>query len=92
MDLTQAGVEFEPLVDRTRPTTNKNAIVDAASGYRLLKLDTVDNRSISDHVAAEIGVRVGEEHSASVFSDFRHGIFNRPSKGALTVNGRWPRV
>ena len=30
----------------TRPTTNKNAIV--AGGYRLLKVDTLDNRSISD--------------------------------------------
>ncbi len=39
-----------PIIDRTRPTTNKNAIV--AGGYRLLKIDTLDNRSISDAILA----------------------------------------
>ena len=37
-----------PIIDPTRPTINKNAIV--AGGYRLLKVDTLDNRSISDDV------------------------------------------
>ncbi len=40
-----------PIIDQTRPTTNKNAIV--AGGYRLLKVDTLDNRSISDNILDE---------------------------------------
>ena len=38
-----------PIIDPTRPTTNKNAIV--AENYRLLKVDTLDNRSISEQIA-----------------------------------------
>ena len=61
----------------TRPTTNKNAIV--AGGYRLLKVDTLDNRSISDaHRRARSPSRSRDTPAdAVVFSDFRHGIFNR---------------
>ena len=44
-DLTSVGVHCMPVIDETRPTTNKNAIV--AEGYRLLKVDTLDNRSRS---------------------------------------------
>ena len=35
-DLAKAGVKCLPIVDRTRVTTNKNAII--AGGYRLLKI------------------------------------------------------
>ena len=49
-DLAEAGVECEPIIDHTRPTTNKNAIV--AGGYRLLKVDTLDNRSISERIVS----------------------------------------
>ena len=41
-----AGVDVDAVIDKTRPTTNKNAIV--VGGYRLLKVDTLDNSSISD--------------------------------------------
>ena len=41
-----AGVNCAPLIDRTRPTTHKNAFM--ARRYRLLKFDTLDNRSISE--------------------------------------------
>ena len=55
---------------------NKNAIV--AGGYRLLKLDTLDNRSISDHVLQQLTHATSNTPAdAVVFSDFRHGIFNR---------------
>ena len=40
------------VVDRSRPTVNKNAIV--VGGYRLLKVDTLDNRSISDQILDDI--------------------------------------
>ncbi len=75
-DLEKAGVTVNAIVDRTRPTTNKNAFV--ADGYRLLKVDTLDNRSISDRVLDQIVEAIGRATAdAFVFSDFRHGIFNR---------------
>ncbi len=75
-DLRQAGVEVRPVIDSTRPTTNKNAIV--AGGYRLLKVDTLDNRTISNGVLENVLDSIAVVPSeAVVFSDFRHGIFNR---------------
>lgn len=74
--LGKRGVECRAVIDKTRPTTNKNAIV--AGGYRLLKIDTLDNRSISDDIVGQLAKAVREVKSdAVVFSDFRHGIFNR---------------
>jgi len=74
--LKKAGVQCCPVIDSTRPTTNKNAIV--AGGYRLLKIDTLDNRSISDDILETLAKAVSETScDAVVFSDFRHGIFNR---------------
>jgi rfaE bifunctional protein kinase chain/domain len=75
-DLNSFGVHCLPIIDETRPTTNKNAIV--AEGYRLLKVDTLDNRSISDRIVEQLCRQIGDaKASAVVFSDFRHGIFNR---------------
>jgi rfaE bifunctional protein kinase chain/domain len=74
--LRSRGVVCREIVDQTRPTTNKNAIV--AGGYRLLKVDTLDNRSISDDILERLATAIRAEKSdALVFSDFRHGIFNR---------------
>jgi rfaE bifunctional protein kinase chain/domain len=74
--LKNLGIDCRAIIDQTRPTSNKNAIV--AGGYRLLKLDTLDNRSISDEILERLATAVRAEKSdAVVFSDFRHGIFNR---------------
>jgi rfaE bifunctional protein kinase chain/domain len=75
-DLAEAGIKANAIVDSTRPTVNKNAIV--VGGYRLLKVDTLDNRSISDNILNEMTSKVESvETEAIVYSDFRHGIFNR---------------
>jgi rfaE bifunctional protein kinase chain/domain len=75
-DLEQAGIDVRVVVDKSRPTVNKNAIV--VGGYRLLKVDTLDNRSISDQILEDIAHAVQQVPTdAVVFSDFRHGIFNR---------------
>ena len=75
-DLKAFGVDCQSVIDPTRPTVNKNAIV--AGGYRLLKVDTLDNSSISDRVLKELTASIESvEADAVVFSDFRHGIFNR---------------
>jgi bifunctional ADP-heptose synthase (sugar kinase/adenylyltransferase) len=74
--LSKSGVECRPVIDKTRPTTNKNAII--AGGYRLLKVDTLDNRSISDEIVLNLAKSIATQKAeALVFSDFRHGIFNR---------------
>jgi len=76
-DLNTFGVHCLPIIDETRPTTNKNAIV-ADGGYRLLKVDTLDNRSISDRVVSQLQRQLQDTRTdAVVFSDFRHGMFNR---------------
>jgi bifunctional ADP-heptose synthase (sugar kinase/adenylyltransferase) len=75
-DLEAAGVDVRAVIDKSRPTINKNAIV--VGGYRLLKVDTLDNRSISDTVLGTITDAIQTSPAdAVVFSDFRHGMFNR---------------
>lgn len=75
-DLRTAGVDVRAVVDPSRPTVNKNAVV--VGGYRLLKIDTLDNRSISDSILGTIADAIGSVSAeAVVFSDFRHGLFNR---------------
>lgn len=81
-DLEEAQVDCRAIIDSTRPTTNKNAIV--AGGYRLLKIDTLDNRTIGDEILSEITSNVQDvQCDALVYSDFRHGIFNRRTIPAL---------
>jgi rfaE bifunctional protein kinase chain/domain len=75
-DLNTFGVHCMPIIDETRPTINKNAIV--AENYRLLKVDTLDNRSISDKIVQQLRKQIGDTPvQAIAFCDFRHGIFNR---------------
>src|SRR5438445_4759146 len=75
-ELQKIGVECKAIIDHTRPTTHKNAFL--CGDYRLLKVDTVDNRSISDSVVEKITAQIAfTPAQAVVFSDFRHGIFNR---------------
>lgn len=75
-DLTEFGVEVKATIDKSRPTVNKNAIV--VGGYRLLKVDTLDNTTISDSILEALTKNVRETSAnAVVYSDFRHGIFNR---------------
>lgn len=82
-DLDLNGVIVLPIIDETRPTTNKNAIV--AESYRLLKVDTLDNRSISDKVLERLKDQITNTPAqAIVFSDFRHGIFNKATIPTLT--------
>lgn len=74
-DLSKAGVRINAVIDPTRPTTNKNAVI--AGGYRLLKIDTLDNRAISGRVLDQFREHIAATKcDAIVFSDFRHGVFN----------------
>jgi rfaE bifunctional protein kinase chain/domain len=69
-------IQLDVISDNTRPTVNKNAII--VGNYRLLKIDTVDNRPISDEQLQRFYQSISRDYSdAVVFSDFRHGIFNK---------------
>ncbi len=64
------------------PTTNKNAII--AGGYRLLKIDTLDNTTISSKILSQFEEKVAKTKTdCVVFSDFRHGIFSKATIPAL---------
>ena len=82
-DITSADIECLPITDVTRPTTNKNAIV--VQNYRLLKVDTVDNRSISEKIITKLQKQIADTKvDAIAFCDFRHGIFNRATVPELS--------
>jgi rfaE bifunctional protein kinase chain/domain len=83
-DLEAAGIECNVITDATRPTTNKNAII--AGAYHLLKLDTVDNRSISERIVGNLCETIRNSGAdIIVFSDFRHGMFNRDTVPTLAA-------
>jgi len=74
-ELLKLGIKADLIEDRTRPTTRKR--VYEASGYRLLKVDNLDNRQIDNNVTEKIeeNILLGE-YEIVIFSDFRHGVFN----------------
>ena len=75
-DLEASGIECHPVIDPTRPTTQKNAFI--TNGYRLLKVDKLDNRPISEHEVNALKDELAKHKvDVVVFSDFRHGIFNK---------------
>lgn len=82
-EMAAHDVECRPAIDTTRVTTQKTAFI--ADGYRLLKVDKVDNHAISERIVAQItkSIRTGRV-DAFVFSDFRHGLFNRATIPELT--------
>src|SRR5690242_2919882 len=45
-DLQQSDIECIPFIDPTRPTTHKERFI--ADGYKLLQVDRVDNRTMSE--------------------------------------------
>lgn len=68
------------LLDATRPTTEKKVYI--SDGYRLLKVDHLDNRPLAESLHLDIAdwIRfVSWQADALVFSDFRHGIFHAAS-------------
>ena len=80
--LAASGVDVRAAIDPQRPTTQKNAFI--AGGYRLLKVDTLDNRPISPAILKHLCDQLrAVSCDAIVFADFRHGIFNKATLPAL---------
>jgi sugar/nucleoside kinase (ribokinase family) len=83
-DLQDYGVQCDAIIDRTRPTTQKNLFT--AGGYRMLKVDKVDNHPVSEKTLAQFVNSISSTTAdVVVFSDFRHGIFNARNIPALTA-------
>jgi cytidyltransferase-like protein len=82
-ELTSAGVIVNRVTETHRPTTQKNAII--CNGYRLLKLDMLDNTPISASISKEFSQKIAEvDTDIVIFSDFRHGIFHKQNIEELT--------
>ena len=57
-DLEASGIECHAVIDPTRPTTQKNAFI--TNGYRMLKVDKLDNRPISEQDGERAKGRAGQ--------------------------------
>lgn len=81
-ELEESGVVVHAITDRTRPTNYKERFV--VDGYKMLQVDRVDNRPVSDRILKEIcGALRDSAADVVIMSDFRHGIFNRDTIGRL---------
>ena len=82
--LANSGVKCLPIIDKARPTTHKNA-------YRVRRLPPAEGRHARQpqHHRQADGAILAEQieqvqTEAVVFSDFRHGIFNRRTIPMMT--------
>lgn len=83
-EMEDNGVRCLPIVDPTRPTTYKERFI--TDGHRLLQVDRMDNRTISEKALKTLCENLRTVDAAVVlFSDFRHGIFNRHTIPALSA-------
>ena len=56
-----------------------------SGNYRLLKVDKLDNRTISEDIQSILMKHIStDSHEIVIFSDFRHGIFNKETIGKFT--------
>jgi len=104
-EMAEVGIQFLPVIDKTRPTTHKERFI--AEGVKMLQVDRVDNRTVPDSTLRFFGGALRTTAADMVvFSDFRHGIFNRQTvrqlkeqirSGALKVadsqvSNRWGNI
>jgi rfaE bifunctional protein kinase chain/domain len=81
-EMAEAGIRLAPVIDKVRPTTYKERFF--AEGYKLLQVDRVDNRAVSEHALQTLGESLCDSKAdVVVFSDFRHGIFNNQTVRTL---------
>lgn len=75
-DMSRWNIKTNAIIDNTRPTTLKERFW--ADGYKLLQVDSVDNSVVSGKILKKICDYLKEEKpDIFIFSDFRHGIFNK---------------
>ncbi len=82
-EMKKSKIKLNFILDKNRPTTNKNTII--SNNYNLLKIDKVDNQPISANILKKIQKIVSKDKSdVFIFSDFRHGIFNKSNISLLS--------
>ena len=75
-EIISSGIKFNCIIDKSRCTTLKERYW--ANDYKLIQIDTVDNHLLSKELVDKIKQKVMDVKSnAVIFSDFRHGIFNK---------------
>jgi rfaE bifunctional protein kinase chain/domain/rfaE bifunctional protein nucleotidyltransferase chain/domain len=80
-DLTGDGISLAN-INNSAPTTFKNVFI--ADGYRMLKVDTVDNRPIGRDIVKRLQEQIADiDADIVLLTDFRHGIFNRETTPKL---------
>ena len=84
-DLKKSGVNFDGVIDKLRPTVNKNVFI--SNDYRLLRVSELDNSPINDQILSQIEKKLSKSNSKGViFADFRHGIFDTNNIKRLKKN------
>ena len=74
-ELNKNKIQCNFFEEKNRPTTDKNTFMSTT--YRLLKVDTLSNAPINDETLSKIISLIKKDKSSvTIFSDFRHGIFN----------------
>jgi rfaE bifunctional protein kinase chain/domain len=82
-EMEKSGIDCRAIIDSARCTTQKTAFI--ANNYRMLKCDRVDNRPIAGKILDDlIASYTDSDADGFVFSDFRHGIFNKSTIPTLT--------
>lgn len=82
-DCKKNNVKLHAICDSNRPSTNKNVII--CNDHKLLKIDKVDNQPISSDILNVIIKKIKTvKADIIIFSDFRHGIFNKSTIDILT--------
>ena len=77
-ELNKNKIQSNFFEEKNRPTTDKNTFMSTT--YRLLKVDTLSNAPINEETLSNIVNQIKNDKSdITVFSDFRHGIFNPSS-------------
>ena len=81
--LEKSGIKTNFIIDKSRPTTLKERYW--AENYKLIQVDTLSNHSISEDCLKVINKKIKSSKSqAFIFSDFRHGIFNKENIEVLS--------
>ena len=74
--LKELNVKLNFFKETDRPTTTKKVIIN--KNHRIVKIDKLDNTPINENTIRKISSKIKNIKSdAIIFSDFRHGIFNK---------------
>lgn len=80
--LKENKIFFKYISESERPTTEKNVFINQS--HRILKVDTLENKLIDQNSIEFIKSVIKKTKSkAVIFSDFRHGIFNKSNVDEL---------